>query len=136
MESVVKPKKSFDLYDYVGPGKSLYDVLAKTGLYDASTEAMLTCAPAVSDAFPESSQRRFSRTAIKDCFDLLTAKAIEIFSDEEKKFILDQVNYLDPYKFRFKTFEDCCKYIVDKIPNLYSITYETKNMKKGLIFPI
>ena len=52
MESVVKPKKSFDLYDYVGPGKSLYDVLAKTGLYDASTEAMLTCAPAVSDAFP------------------------------------------------------------------------------------
>ncbi len=113
MESVVKPKKSFDLYDYVGPGKSLYDVLAKTGLYDSSTEAMLTCAPAVSDAFPEVSQRRFSRTAIKDCFDLLTAKAIEIFSEEEKKFILDQVNYLDPYKFRFKTFEDCCKYIVD-----------------------
>ena len=87
MESNGIQKKSFDLYDYVGPGKSLYDVLAKTGLYDSSTEAMLTCAPADADAFPELSQRRFSRSAIKDCFDLLTTKAAEIFSEEEKKYI-------------------------------------------------
>lgn len=113
MESGAKQKKTFDLYDYVGPGKSLYDVLAKTGLYDASTEAMLTSAYAVSDAFPEASQRRFSRTSIKDCFNLLTSKAAEVFSDEEKKYILDQVNYLDPYKFRFRSFEECCKYIAD-----------------------
>ena len=113
METVGKQRKAFDMYDYVGPGKSLYDVLAKTGFYDASTEAMLTSAPAVVESFPEESQRRFSRTAIRDAFNMLAGKALEVLSDEEKKAIVDQVNYLDSYKFRFKSFEECCAYIQD-----------------------
>jgi hypothetical protein len=134
---IEKPK--FNMFDFVDDGKggkTLYNCLSSiTGISDWSTESLVYNALPMIDISKENeNMKKFMVKEYEVVFDKLTKNINTIFSGEEREFIFEQLNSVNPDKYNFESFSTCLDFLKEnrynssiENPKSNSETLDSKN---------
>ena len=101
-----------DMYDFIGQGKSLYDILGRVGITDFSTTGLICNALKVSGS-GDLDEIKFGNQTFDLVFEKITSGIDNVLTTGEQFVTVTDFNNINPRKFNFKTMDECVKYLKD-----------------------